>query len=598
MKNNAHPRLPKSFLPFFLHFVKKQPISFAIFFAAPLVHIFEVTIIPFALKLIIDCIESDQVNRATIFSDLAPAFWLFGISWFFIITIARLQNWWQAYTLPLFQVQIRQTALEYLSAHSFKFFADNMSGNLSKKIADLADSTLRIHYVICWNIISALGVISASVALIYPIAPIFVWILSIWIIVVSLIVLAFAPKIDKASAINAEDKSMLTGSIVDILSNITAVKLFASRQTELQRFGKLQKQEQNSNKKMILAVNANRFFLDLSTILMLAFLVYFLVSKWQSGVINSGDFVFIFNVYIGIMNIMWHLSESLPDLFGDIGIVNQALSVINRPHTITNKPDAAELKVTKGEIQFKNVEFGYKENDEDNIFQGKNLLIPAKQKVGLVGFSGSGKTTFINLILRFFDIKKGQITIDEQNIAHVTQESLRSNIAVIPQDTPLFHRSLMENIRYGRFEASDEEVIMAAKLAHCHEFILELPEGYDTLVGERGVKLSGGQRQRIAIARCLLKNAPILILDEATSALDSVTEKLIQDSIQTLVKDKTTIVIAHRLSTLVQMDRILVFSKGKVIEDGSHEELLKAKGHYAKMWKMQAGGFLPEEEKR
>jgi ATP-binding cassette subfamily B protein len=215
--------------------------------------------------------------------------------------------------------------------------------------------------------------------------------------------------------------------------------------------------------------------------------------------------------------------------------------------------------------------------------------------VGLVGFSGSGKSTFVNLILRFYDIQSGQILIDNQNVADVTQDSLREQIAMIPQDPTLFHRTLMENIRYGRLTATDEEVTVAAKLAHCEEFIDKLDEGYHSMVGERGIKLSGGQRQRIAIARAILKNAPILILDEATSSLDTVTEKLIQQSLHTVMQHRTTMVIAHRLSTLANMDRILVFHKGKVIEDGTQDELLNLQGQFARLWEMQTNGFLPDE---
>jgi ATP-binding cassette subfamily B protein len=238
------------------------------------------------------------------------------------------------------------------------------------------------------------------------------------------------------------------------------------------------------------------------------------------------------------------------------------------------------------------VSFRYQRNRQ--LFKNKSLAIAAGQKVGLVGVSGSGKTSFVNLILRTYEVEQGRILIDGQDIARVTQESLHQAIAMIPQDTSLFHRSLMENIRYGKLDASDAQVMAAARQANCDEFIDKLPQGYAAMVGERGVKLSGGQRQRIAIARAILKDAPILILDEATSALDSVTERTIQDTLQSLMQGRTTIVIAHRLSTLAQMDRILVFGGGTIIEDGTHEGLLAAGGEYARMWRMQASGFLPE----
>jgi ATP-binding cassette subfamily B protein len=241
--------------------------------------------------------------------------------------------------------------------------------------------------------------------------------------------------------------------------------------------------------------------------------------------------------------------------------------------------------VPRGEVRFENVTFSYP--GHHSVFKNFNVTIPAGQKVGLVGLSGAGKTTFMNLMLRLYDLQAGKIFIDVQSIAEVTQKSLHENIAVIPQDASLFHRTLLENIRYGRLEATEEEVIAASKQAHCHEFIEQLDEKYASLVGERGIRLSGGQRQRIAIARALLKNAPILVLDEATSALDSATEKKIQESLALLMRDRTTIVIAHRLSTLAAMDRILVFQQGTIVEDGTIQELLQKNGHFAAFWKIQ-----------
>lgn len=335
---------------------------------------------------------------------------------------------------------------------------------------------------------------------------------------------------------------------------------------------------------------------DVSIILLLSAMMFGLVYMYSKGLVTVGDFAFVISLSISMFFNLWYIASQFVQFAEHLGKCSQALTIIIAPHEIVDAPDAKTLIVTSGNITFNNVTFNYKRNN--NLFENKHVEISAGTKVGLVGFSGSGKTTFVNLILRFFDIESGKITIDGQDIAKVTQDSLRKQISLIPQDTSLFHRSLMDNIRYGRLDATDEEVIEASKRAHCHEFISVLPEGYNALVGERGVKLSGGQRQRIAIARAMLKNALILILDEATSALDSVTEKQIQEGLHELMKGRTTIVIAHRLSTLSEMDRILVFDKGHIIEDGTHEELLKLKGHYARMWNMQAGGFLPEVEKK
>jgi len=283
----------------------------------------------------------------------------------------------------------------------------------------------------------------------------------------------------------------------------------------------------------------------------------------------------------------------IPHFFQAIGLAKQALTLLRHPKDLLDSSNASSLLVSGGEILFENVSFSY---GEKTLFQNKTVLIRAGEKVGLVGYSGAGKSTFVHLIQRFYPLKEGRILIDGQDISQVTLESLRRQITAVPQDPSLFHRTLEENIRYGNLSASLEDVIEASQNAHSHEFIQKLSEGYSTLIGERGTKLSGGERQRIAIARALLTQAPILILDEATSALDSVTENYIQESLDQLTYNRTTLVIAHRLSTLSKMDRILVFHQGKIIEEGTHTSLLARAGHYAQMWQMQAGGFLPEQE--
>jgi len=317
---------------------------------------------------------------------------------------------------------------------------------------------------------------------------------------------------------------------------------------------------------------------------------------YSNNFVTIGDFTFVISLSISILWNLWFLASQFVSFSEQVGLCKQALSIISQPHEIIDAQNAKPLVVSTGKIQFHDVTFHYGEGA--HLFRNKNIVIEGGQKVGLVGFTGSGKSTFVNLILRLFEVESGEITIDSQNVNQVTQQSLREQIALIPQDISLFHRTLMENIRFGNTKATDEEIIEIARKAHCHEFISQLPKGYQSLVGERGIKLSGGQRQRIAIARAMLKNAPILILDEATSSLDAITEKYIHDALNLIMQNKTTIVIAHRLSTLSKMDRILVFDNGEIIEDGTHKELLEKAGHYAKMWEMQAGGFLPEKEKR
>jgi ATP-binding cassette subfamily B protein len=334
------------------------------------------------------------------------------------------------------------------------------------------------------------------------------------------------------------------------------------------------------------------FFQGLWVFILISFMLAGLIYGRHHGFVTIGDFALILTLSSAIASSIFNIGEAILQFSKGAGYCRQALDIIVEPHEIVDKPEATELKVTQGKVVFENVHFQYQGTEP--LFENKTVIIEPGQKVGLVGHSGSGKSTFVNLILRLFDVNQGRVLIDNQEIKEVTQESLRRNIGMIPQDPSLFHRTLMENIQYGRFDATKEEAIEAAKQAHAHEFIIDLPNGYDSLVGERGVKLSGGQRQRVAIARAFLKNAPILILDEATSQLDSVTEQYIQQSLWQLMQNKTTIVVAHRLSTLLHMDRILVFSQGEIVEDGTHSELLAKGGLYAALWKAQVGGFLQE----
>ncbi|KAJ6644973.1 putative ABC transporter ATP-binding protein [Pseudolycoriella hygida] len=330
--------------------------------------------------------------------------------------------------------------------------------------------------------------------------------------------------------------------------------------------------------------------LSVSCALMIFMIIYYLAELRGHLQITIGDCVLIITLCIAVSSEVWHLSAEIGDMFEEIGIFNQSVTLMT-PYILKDIENAKLLKVSNGEIVFNNVTFNYYHNN--NLFENKSITIASKQKVGLVGFSGSGKTTFVNLIIRLHDISKGEILIDGQNIKEVTQDSLRENISVIPQESILFHRTVLENIRYGKKDATLEEVIAAAKIAHIHEFITNyLPEGYNSLCGERGNNLSGGQRQRIIIARAILKNAPILILDEATSSLDSKTEELIDDSLRYLMQNKTVTVIAHRLSTLLNMDRILVFEEGNIVGDGTHEVLLKENKLYKKLWESQVKGLI------
>jgi ATP-binding cassette subfamily B protein len=321
--------------------------------------------------------------------------------------------------------------------------------------------------------------------------------------------------------------------------------------------------------------------------------VYFVLTLWDAGVITVGDFTMSIGLALLVINDARNLTRRFLEFFEYIGNVANGVETIIRPHEIIDVENAQSLSVSQGRIAFQNVCFGYE--PEHKVFNGLNIEIEPGQRVGLVGFSGSGKSTFVSLILRNFEPQSGRILVDNIDIAKVTLDSLHENISLIPQDPSLFHRTLKENIGYGKLNADDKEIASAAHMAHAADFIESMDEGYEALVGERGVKLSGGQRQRIAIARVMLKDAPILILDEATSSLDSITEKTIQENLDSAMGKKTVIAIAHRLSTIAHLDRILVFNDGCIVEDGSHEQLLAQQGFYYQLWCMQAGGFLPEQ---
>ncbi|MFT5811345.1 MAG: ATP-binding cassette subfamily B protein, partial [Rubritalea sp.] len=392
----------------------------------------------------------------------------------------------------------------------------------------------------------------------------------------------------------AAARSLVTGKIVDSVTNVMNAKMFARRKYEEAYLTDYLNEEVNQALRTFWYMEKLRWFQYTAAMVLMVGMVGYALKIWSEGNMTVGEFSMVAGLAIMLIEAARGLSRSFLEFFEYLGNISDGVAVFVQSHDIVDSEEANLLRVDEGEIAFENVTFIYQEGLK--VFEQLDVTIPPKQQVGLVGFSGSGKSTFVNLMLRLFEPQSGVILIDGQNILDVTQDSLRENISMIPQDPQLFHRSLMENIRYGRLDASDEEVVEAAKKAHAHDFILQTEKQYDSLVGERGVKLSGGQRQRIAIARAILKNAPILILDEATSALDSVTEKKIQQGLDNLMKGRTVVVIAHRLSTIAHMDRILVFDQGKIIEDGNHKELLKQSGHYAHLWNMQAGGFLPEQE--
>ncbi len=496
---------------------------------------------------------------------------------------------------PIIKNQIISETFKYILGSSQQFFLENLSGRLASHITTLADNIERILHSIAANLIRGISLLLIALVSMYYVNSTFFYILATWFIVFSSFSIVMSKKLVSLSDVYTSAESIISGQLVDNISNASNIRIFARRFYEIFRLENfLNHTKETFRKKELFLVNLHAVQGALIAI-MLGFMIYFLIYLYGTHSVTIGDFALILGLSMEVAHITWYTMSELDEFNQAVGKCKQSLACLIVSQDIQDKENAQDLLVNKGQIAFAEVKFHYK--GLTPLFQNKSVIIEAGQQVGLVGYSGSGKSTFASLILRLYDVTDGHIFIDGQDIRDVTQDSLRSNIAMIPQDPSLFHRSILENIRYGRLNATDDEVIEAAKKAHADEFIAKLPQRYDSLVGERGIKLSGGQRQRIAIARAILKNAPILILDEATSQLDSVTESMIQESLWNLMQDKTTIIIAHRLSTLLHMDRVLVFDQGKIMEDGTHAELLSKNGVYKTLWNTQVGGFLPDKQK-
>lgn len=494
---------------------------------------------------------------------------------------------------PVIKNKIISETFSFVLGSSEQFFHDNLSGRIGSQINIIADNVERIIYPIMADLIRGSSLLLVAFFSMYYVNPKFFYVLFIWFVVFYSFSIYMSKRLVSLTDIYTHAESVISGQLVDSITNISNVRMFARNKHEVLRLGNFlfeTKRTFRAKKRFLIMLHSVQGGL---IAIMLGCMVYFLIHLYGRNEISVGDFALILGLGMEVGHISWYTMSQVDEFHQAIGKCKQSLSCLIVPQDIADKKDSGHLFIKEGAITFEGVRFNYKGTEA--LFQNKSVRIEGGQKVGLVGYSGSGKSTFVNLILRLYDVTEGSILIDGQDISKVKQDSLRDAIAMIPQAPSLFHRTLMENIRYGQVEASDEGVIDAARKAHADEFISKLPQGYESLVGERGVKLSGGQRQRIAIARAILKNAPILILDEATSQLDSVTESKIQASLWELMEGKTTIVIAHRLSTLLHMDRIMVFDQGKIIEEGTHRELLKKGGLYKILWDTQVGGFLPDK---
>ncbi len=512
---------------------------------------------------------------------------LASLAWLLWRVVILVNNHFQ----PRVIADLANTCFQNLHDHAYGFFVNRFVGALVRRVNRLLAASEGVMDKIQWDLLPLCVRTGAILAVLF-------WhnlwlgaILLGWTVLYLLVSYALALYKLPFDVRRAAVDTKVTARLADTITNNANIKLFTALPDEREQFALLTEEQFRVTRR---AWNVEAIADAAQGALMVALefsLFYVAIRLWNRGFLTVGGFVLIQIYLLQLLHRLWGFGRIIRDLYRYLADAEEMVEVLNAPHAVQDKPGATTLRVRAGEIIFDDVYFDYAETRP--IIQHFNLRIAPGEKIGLVGPSGAGKSTLVALLFRFYDVSSGAILIDGQNIADVTQETLRANISYVPQDPILFHRTLQENIRYGRRDATEAEIIAAAKAAHCDEFIRSFPDGYLTFVGERGIKLSGGERQRVAIARAILKNAPILVLDEATSSLDSHAESLIQDALGKLMQDKTTIVIAHRLSTIMKMDRIIVVREGQIHEIGTHRQLVhKSGGLYQQLWELQAGGFI------
>ncbi|MFA5747802.1 MAG: ABC transporter ATP-binding protein [Candidatus Absconditabacterales bacterium] len=544
-------------------------------------------------KKIVDIVSSYSNGDKTSITVHAISI-LFIILWVKLLSVAiyRISD----YLLILIYLNISKKiylqSFNYVHRHSYRFFSNSFTGALIKKINKLVGAYDRMTDIFVYDISnivfnSIFVLIIVGLQNIYFSIIFFVWMI-IFITVQYFLYKRNYPYEIQANLLDSE----ISGALSDTITNNFNIKTFASLPREYKFFDKIITLRKEKNKIRFVRAILIRTFTGLMMVA-LEFAIFYMAIKLRNhGLVTVGLFVLLQIYIFRLMDQLWNIGNVFRYVYQSFSESAEMIEILDEPHEVVDKT-TSEINVSQGKIDFQNVDFAYTVGKK--IFDGLSLQIHPKEKLAIVGSSGGGKTTIIKLLFRFFDIQSGKILIDGQDISNFTQDSLRQSISMVPQDPVLFHRTIKENIAYGNPDASEEEILRASKMAKCHEFIMKLKYGYDTLVGERGIKLSGGERQRVAIARAMLENTKILVLDEATSSLDSHSEKLIQEAMDQVMKNKTTIIIAHRLSTIMKVDRIIVMENGKIIETGTHAQLLNQEsGIYKKLWNIQSGGFLEE----
>jgi len=573
--------------------VKKYPKPLIkVYGLLPISQIAESIISPLLIAGILTKLAQGNIAELS-FKKVAPTILaIVGLEFFaFILANYAIRIFWRFEEDVMRDLSVK--SFKHLSNMSYRFFSDRFSGSLVSQVNKFTGGFERFTDVMTWNVYRLIIMIIAACVILAPKAPIVVVAILLLTSIYVPTVWFFRKRLTPLNKKWSEAETKKNGLLADGISNILAIKAFSNESKEIALYKKksdmvfersIDTMQMNMNQELITGAIQVALYISV---------IGFSIWLATTGKIAVGIIYLCLDYIRTILNRLWDLNgtfRAITRVFGDAHDMTEILMI---KAEVADDSEAKKLLVPKGVLKFKDVTFSYPEA-KDSLFENFNMEIIEGQSVGLVGRSGSGKTSITKLILRFMDIQSGSIEIDGQNIAQVSQQDVRNAISYVPQEPLLFHRSIAENISYGKEDASQKEIEAAAKKAHAHDFIVNLPDGYKTLVGERGVKLSGGQKQRIAIARTFLKDAPIIVLDEATSALDSESEMLIQDALMKLMKGKTAIVIAHRLSTIQRLDSVIVLTEGKIVEQGSHNELLKGNGTYADLWKHQSGGFIED----
>jgi len=583
------PQLPKGPFSFLLY--SSKPYRVAAFLALLSVIFASIlgSLVPYIFKRVVD-----GVNGMKGFGPESVLFWALA---YIIFTFVEAMLWRSSGFAGMrwitgVRATVRESLTEYVTSHGYSYFSSRFAGALGSKITNASDGIKNIIDEILWEWIGFFLQLTVSLFLVFHTNKYVGMIFVFWVLIVAPINIYLVRRKMPLSISANERETELRAQTIDVLTNINAMHDYARRGFELARIRNLIDIRRRAGMKNW---TFSEWSMTLNNVLEAIFsggMILYAAYLWYTGHVTAGDVVLVLTLVTSIRGDLARIGRHFDNFAETISQAKEGLKDILHEHDIIDLPLSKDIKVSRGEIQLQDVSFEY---ESRKIFNKLNLLVEPGQRVGLIGRSGAGKSTLMKLLMRQYNLSGGKILIDGQDIAMVKQESLRDSIAVVPQEPLLFHRSLKENIGYGKIPSTDEEIVLAATHAQAHQFIDILPNKYDTLVGERGIKLSGGERQRVAIARAFLKNAKILLLDEATSALDSESEVMIQESLKKLMENKTVIAIAHRLSTLRSMDRLVVMDDGKVIEDGTHDELLKRGGVYAELWAHQAGGFIKED---